>query len=433
MIKAIDTNNCVPLQISLTENQGSKNTKNILQQRIRYSLRSFARHVGGGLFATILLSSFSPNGYSQSNPSSGTAETSDTAPAEQGAKKRQRVSRSTGPIRLAPNTPSQYTVVKGDTLWAISGRFLQDPFRWPDVWEPNKDHIKNPHWIYPGDVIYLVMVNGRPVLRTSPDTAEQSEEKRGTVKYQPRIRASSNESVAISTISTDLIAPFLQRPLVVDPETMSVAPKVVALPDGRVMASKGELVYVEGDLSTGALAWHVYRPNKKLVDPETQEVLAYEVVQVATVQLESDTNPASMRIIHSKAEINIGDRLVPAPPPDLSNYIPHSPKEDVSGRVLGIYGDSGISLSTGGARYVTVISKGTRDGIDRGTVLALTKTGRTVSTRENWADRGEQQEVSIPDADYGLVLVFSAFEKVSYALIMSAELPVVVGDIARKP
>ena len=199
------------------------------------------------------------------------------------------------------------------------------------------------------------------------------------------------------------------------------------------MASKGELVYVEGDLSTGALAWHVYRPNKKLVDPETQEVLAYEVVQVATVQLESDTNPASMRIIHSKAEINIGDRLVPAPPPDLSNYIPHSPKEDVSGRVLGVYGDSGISLSAGGARYVTVISKGTRDGIDRGTVLALTKTGRTVSTRENWADRGEKQEVSIPDADYGLVLVFSAFEKVSYALIMSAELPVVVGDTARKP
>src|SRR5690606_1125610 len=92
-----------------------------------------------------------------------------------------------------PNAPDQHTVVRGDTLWDISGRFLQNPWCWPQVWDMNREDIKNPHWIYPNQVIYFDRAANRLRLGSSPDGMH-------TVKLSPGIRSTRLEDTAIPSI-----------------------------------------------------------------------------------------------------------------------------------------------------------------------------------------------------------------------------------------
>ena len=68
-------------------------------------------------------------------------------------------------VQLADNAPDSNTVVEGDTLWDITGRFLSEPWRWPEVWRLYREQIRNPHLIYPGQHLVLVKANGRATLK----------------------------------------------------------------------------------------------------------------------------------------------------------------------------------------------------------------------------------------------------------------------------
>lgn len=317
------------------------------------------------------------------------------------------------PIQLADNAPDRHIVVPGDTLWGISGKFLKDPWRWPEIWRLNKDQIKNPHRIYPGDVIVLehdADGNPRLVLQTAS-------------RLQPRIHAEQINQ-AIPSIPSNIIEPFLSAPLVVDEAGMNDAARIVATQQDRVFIANGDLAYV-ANAKPEINMWQVYRKGRPMPDPETREVLGYEAYYLGTARQIEPGNPATFQIVTSKEEIGRGDRLLPSSRPPLIDYAPHRPEQNIDGRLISVYGGVG----EGGRLSIVALNKGSNDGLEIGHVLSLQR--NRVITQRDEDDRKES--VQIPDERYGLVFVFRVFERISYALVVQAEGSVVVNDYARSP
>jgi nucleoid-associated protein YgaU len=369
------------------------------------------------------------------------------------------------PLAIADNAPNSYTVVKGDTLWGISGKFLKEPWRWPEIWNMNRSQIKDPHWIYPGDVITLTYdADGNPRLSIGANSTG------GTVKLSPQIR-STKLAQAIPSIPEKVIGPFLTVPLVIDEGALQDAPRIVATEDERVIVGAGNRAYAAGIREEQGLKWQVFRPGKALKDPATQEILGYEAVYLGdarvsrfgrTAEVEGATIPegTSIEIIKSTQEIGRGDRLTPTVEAPVPSYSPRSPDKQVKGSVVSIVG--GVDES---AQYsIVVIGLGKRDGIEVGHVLATSQLGKVVSTNDALAGvrnesvvtsffkqvgddlanidkeyREKQPEspipgqVKLPDERNGLVFVFRTFEKASYALVMSSKRPLKVGDVVQTP
>jgi LysM domain len=369
------------------------------------------------------------------------------------------------PLAIADNAPNSYTVVKGDTLWGISGKFLKEPWRWPEIWNMNRSQIKDPHWIYPGDVITLTYdADGNPRLSIGANSTG------GTVKLSPQIR-STKLAQAIPSIPEKVIGPFLTVPLVIDEGALQDAPRIVATEDERVIVGAGNRAYAAGIREEQGLKWQVFRPGKALKDPATQEILGYEAVYLGdarvsrfgrTAEVEGATIPegTSIEIIRSTQEIGRGDRLTPTVEAPVPSYSPRSPDKQVKGSVVSIVG--GVDES---AQYsIVVIGLGKRDGIEVGHVLATSQLGKVVSTNDALAGvrnesvvtsffkqvgddlanidkeyREKQPEspipgqVKLPDERNGLVFVFRTFEKASYALVMSSKRPLKVGDVVQTP
>ncbi len=332
---------------------------------------------------------------------------------------------------LAPNAPDSYTVKRGDTLWDISKVFLKSPWRWPELWGMNLDEIRNPHLIFPGQVLYLDKSNGRARLRTAKPVETTQEG-----KLSPRVRAEPLASDAIASVPMHLIGPFLNDAIVLDTNTLEAAPRVVATQEGRVLVSKGENAYVRGDLGA-ARNWQLFREPKPLVDPETREVLGFEAryvgsadyVRPGEVRTRADGKdeivPATITITALREEANVGDRLVPAPARDVEAFAPHPPGAPMRGRIISVYGDS----LNAGQNQIVALNRGARDGIERGHVLALWRAG---SERVDNTDEARPL-IRLPDERHGLLFVFRVFERVSYALILQVQEPVSAGDLFTQP
>ncbi len=312
---------------------------------------------------------------------------------------------------FVPNAPDRYTVVKGDTLWDISGRFLQKPWRWPEIWQMNKDQIRNPHWIYPGQVIILDKATG--TMRLSDDT----------VKLMPQIRI-GNERDAITSIPQDVIEPFLTQPIIVENADMLDAPRIVGAKE-RVILGRDDITYVGGITDPSVTSYQIFRPAKPLRDPDTNKVIAYQADYLGTAEVIAKGDPTTIRITASPQEIGVGARLVPAVKVGLINYVPHPPEKLISGRIISVY--DGVAYA--GKNMVVVLNRGKADGLEVGHVLATQVHGRTITDKTN----GSSQTIKLPDERSGLMFVFRVFNNVSYALITSSTEPIVVGDVFTQP
>ena len=377
---------------------------------------------------------------------------------------------------LQEGAPDQYIVVPGDTLWGISGRFLKDPWKWPEVWRMNQEQLRNPHRIYPGDVIVLDRSGAELQLRllraddpaaaaaaaAAPGAAPAPA--RDTVKLSPRTRAEPLADKAIPAIPPSVIEPFLSRPLVVGQDELDSAPRVLANQENRVAIGAGNVAYAQGLGYDKGDVWQVFRRGDALIDPDTDEILGYQATYLGEARVIRRGDPATIEITKSTQEIYAGDRLLPAAKerPTFS-YVPRAPWKPVRGRIMSTYG----SLGETGPLGIVALSKGSKDGLEVGHVLASYRSQSTLAYGTRMAplygreglsasdsprayysedltprdaplyERGRritvEEAAKLPDERFGLVMVFRTFDRAAFGLVMQASRPVAINDLVTNP
>jgi hypothetical protein len=362
------------------------------------------------------------------------------------------VAASTTAPALRADAPERYTVVRGDTLWGIASRFLKDPWRWPDLWDMNRAQIRNPHRIYPGDVLVVERAGGEVRMRVE------------TSRLEPRVRIEPRDADAIQTITPSDIEPFLSRPLVVGANELDRAPQIMATEEDRVVLGAGNIAYARGLDKTGDTRWQIFRRGDPLRDPASGEQLGYTGIYLGEAELRRRGDLSTIEVTKATQEIYRGDRLLalPAEKPVFA-YVPHAPQQPVEGRVVSTYG----GLWETGPLAIVVLSKGTRDGVEVGHVLALHRDQRSARYAQrteplfgrsgpSGSDRRipyypadlparesplfasappvrDSDFAQLPAERYGLVMVFRAFERASFGLVMHASRPVSIADIVTNP
>ena len=342
----------------------------------------------------------------------------------------QKVAQDGVPLsELAPNAPDSYTVKTRDTLWDISKLFLKSPWRWPELWGMNLDQIRNPHLIYPGQILYLDKTGGRARLRMGQAVG-------GNDKLSPRVRSSAVGGDSLASIPFGLIEPFLNEAVVFQSNELEAAPRIVATQEGRVVLARGDTAYVRGDLSNGT-DYRIFRQPKPLLDPTTKELLGYEAVYVGSAEYvkqgetrvdaagKSEIVPATFTVTNVRQEAGVGDRLALVPTREYTNYAPHAPQGPMEGQIVSLYGDA----LTAGQNQVVALNRGARDGMERGHVLALIRNGARVVDKTD----ASRPTIKLPDERHGMLFVFRVFDRVSYALILSVKDPVSAGDRFAQP
>lgn len=351
---------------------------------------------------------------------------------------------------LVPNAPDSYNVKRGDTLWSISGLFLKAPWRWPELWGMNLQDIRNPHRIYPGQQLYLEKSGDRALLRMR--AAGGADGPPQTVRVSPRARYESVADSSIPTLAPNLIEPFLAEPLIVDGPTFSNAPRIVATQEGRVLLSRGDRAYARGESAAGGKAlsdakgqpldYRVFRNATPLKDPTTQAILGYEAQFLGKAELirsesvvqvtgkdgkpRNEIVPATIDIVAAKEEMRVGDRLIPEPPRELLSYVPRAPTTRIEGQIVSVYGSA---VTFAAENQVVVVNRGSKDGLERGHVMAIRKDGQRLkdSTEEG------KPEIKLPNERNGLLMVFRTFDALSYALVLQVTDTVKVGDHFANP
>lgn len=317
---------------------------------------------------------------------------------------------------LKASHPDRHVVQRGDTLWDISARFLQAPWRWPEIWHVNPQ-IQNPHLIYPGDIIELSYVDGMPRLSL----------RRGSlVKLSPRIREDDLDA-AIPSIPISAIQQFLSRPYVLDSGSLTASPYIVSFGEDHVIGSSNVKAYVRTLPDEQPIHFDVVRPGKPYRDGESNEILGYEALFLGSAELMRTGDPATVMLTNMELEFVIGDRLIPeSRDASRSNFIPKAPDRPIDGSIISVL--NGVSQI--GQYNVVVLDRGSRDGLSPGHVLNINRQGLLV---RDTVSPILGTKVKLPDEPAGILLVFRVFERVSFGLVMHATDAMHLGDRVVNP
>ncbi|VAW88737.1 Uncharacterized protein with LysM domain, COG1652 [hydrothermal vent metagenome] len=325
-------------------------------------------------------------------------------------------------LNLREGHPDRHIVVKGDTLWDISAKFLQDPWLWPEIWDVNPE-LGNPHLIYPGDVIFLSYVDGKPVLKVNRNEIRTTGDS-DTVILSPFPRISKLDH-AIPMIPYDAIRQFLDHPFIMTPEEVEHAAYIAASEEGRLISGNDHKIYVRGLPNTYS-EFDIIRPGRPYYnDPKRKkEILGYEAIKLATARVEAFGDPATLRIKHSAKEVLVGDRLVPSRQQTISqNFNPKAPNQQVSGQIISV--PAGITRVS--QFQIAVVNIGTVDGLKTGNILAVFQQGQRVR------DPVTRKMVQLPDERAGIMMIVRTLNRFSYALIMEASRDIRLYDMVRNP
>jgi LysM domain len=328
-------------------------------------------------------------------------------------------------VPLASGHPDEYVVQRGDTLWDIAAKFLQDPWYWPEVWYVNPQ-VENPHLIYPGDVLALVMIDGQPRITL-----------RGSAyRLSPQVRATPLDA-AVNSIPYEQIASFLSRGMVLEGEQIKRLPYILATRGERMIAAAGNEVYVRGgEPAAPGARYSIVHVGDELVDPDDNKVVGYQGIFVGEGRLSRGGDPATVSLTDTNREALTGDRLVPESVDIPLNFFPKPPVRDIEGRIISVV--DGVSLI--GQYQVVVLNRGARDELAPGDVLTVFQAGETVRDRFGSGSTGGRfmpsfggEKVKLPDEQAGTLMVFKVYDRISYGLVMEATSDIHVLDAVRSP
>jgi LysM repeat protein len=337
---------------------------------------------------------------------------------------------SGGQIALAPNAPESYVVKRGDTLWGIAKVFLRDPWYWPEIWQVNQQ-IQNPHLIYPGDTLRLVVMDGRPRL-----TLQRGEVERGTaVRVEPRVRSEPLEA-AVTTIPYEAVAAFMSKPSVLTQEQIKGAPYVFATTDEHLALSDGNTIYARGFHDPAAMGGHynLVRVGDALRDPDDNRIVGYDGIFTGSGRVTRLGDPVTLVMTDSTRETELGDKLFVGGVDVPLDFTPSPPKVRVDGRIMAV--SDGVTII--GQYQVVVINRGARDGLAPGNVLAVFDVGGLKRDTLNEGYLGGMSRlfaktVRLPDERSGTFMVFKTFDRISFGLIMEAKNVIHVSDRVANP
>lgn len=321
-------------------------------------------------------------------------------------------------VQLRDGHPQRYTVIAGDTLWDISGKFLSEPWKWQEIWRANPQ-VHDPDLIYPGDTLSLTYVDGQPRITLNRG------ESRGTVKLSPQVR-STPMIEAVPSIPLGAINAFLLSNRIVDgPEQFDAAPYIVAGNAERVLSGIGDRIYARGALDPAHSVYGIFRQGKTYTDPVTQEVLGINADEIGGGEIvATEGDISTMMLQRSNQEVRLGDRLFASEErPINSSFLPSEPRNPVNGLIIDV--PRGVNQI--GVMDVVTVDRGRRDGLVEGSVLAIYKTGETVR------DRITGEQVKVPDERSGLLMIFRTYDKLSYGLVLHANRSLAVMDKVRNP
>lgn len=333
---------------------------------------------------------------------------------------------STGNLEpyLRADHPDSYTVKKGDTLWDISGRFLQKPWQWPELWRANPQ-IENPHLIYPGDTVRLVYIDGQPalVVERGDGSRTYKASPSSDTKLSPQIRSTPLET-AIPAINLDAIQGFLVQNRIVAPAELDAAPYVIQGESERLVLGGGDRLYVRGALPESE-SYSFVRKGELYRDPVTNEILGLEATYIGLGRVVASEGDISTFFVNSaREEVQIGDRVLPTEERKVdSTFFPSAPSQPVDGQLIAVFG----GVTQVGQYDVVVIDRGEREGLASGNVLAIYKRGALAK------DRIAKDTIRLPSERAGLLMVFRVFEKVSYGLVLATERPLAILDEVKNP
>lgn len=320
-------------------------------------------------------------------------------------------------VLLRSDAPSEYVVKKGDTLWDISAMFLEQPWLWPEIWYVNPQ-VENPHLIYPGDRLYLVWVDGRPMLR------------RGDGKLSPQVRSEPIDD-AIPAIPLEHILPFLDRSrAILSRDEIDSAPYIVHFREDRVLGDEGTRAYVRSLDESAPLEYLIFRPGEELRDFETGEILGYHITHIGGAGLNTPGDPAKVDVTRTNREVHLGDRLIEATDANLPrNFYPRAPDFDLQAHIIAA--PDGVSRI--GQYSTVIIDRGANDGVEAGHVLiAYTRTKEVRDQVLSTVD-SPPVTVTIPRERAGLIMIYRTFDRVSYGLVLKTEVPLQINDEAGTP
>lgn len=335
----------------------------------------------------------------------------------------QRVSE---PVPLASGAPDEYVVKVGDTLWDIAATFLRDPWYWPEVWYVNPQ-VENPHLIYPGDVLALVMIDGQQRITNV---------RASTYRLSPQARVSPLTE-SISSIPYEEVDAFLARGLVLEKDQADGLPYILATRGDHLMASAGNEVYIRGGKAAqNGTRYSIVHVADKLVDPDDNDVIGYQGIYVGEGALSRGGDPATVSLTDTNREALAGDRLIPETVDIPLNFFPKAPDIDIDGRIISVV--DGVSLI--GQYQVVVMNRGARNGLAPGDVLTVYQAGEQVIDRYAGGSFlgaskliGKGQTVTLPDESAGTIMVFKVYDRIGYGLVMEATSDIHVLDAVRNP
>jgi hypothetical protein len=331
-------------------------------------------------------------------------------------------------IPLTADAPDEYVVKTGDTLWDISKVYLRDPWYWPEIWYVNPQ-VENPHLIYPGDVLKLVYIDGQPRL-----TIAERGESGGAKRLSPQVRREPL-SQAITAIPYAIVASFMGRPTLLDKDQVRNAPYLVAMRDGHIIGATGNEVYARG-IKDAALdtRYSVVHVEEEIRDPENNDLLGYTGIYVGSGPVATEGDPAKLVLTDSAREALQGDKLFPESVDVNMDFVPHAPASEVEATVIAVQSHTVI-----GQYQVVALNRGSKDGLEPGTILGVSQRGAVVRDRYAKgglgarANLGRGKKVELPSERVGVVMVFKAFDRMSYALVMETTHEIRHGDLAANP